>query len=112
MPDTSFVCRPVGNYRFRVRSCIGGPFRYDITDHTIRAAEARTEPFREPAFATLLRGHLQIQAGGLGEAVLQPGGSCMYPIGCGMSVKLENCDSDGAAAVGADRSDRCGADRH
>ena len=22
---------PLGDYRFRVRSCIGGPFRYDIT---------------------------------------------------------------------------------
>ena len=86
------LSRPFGNYRLRVRSCIGGPFRYDITDHTIRAAEARTDPFREPTFATLLRGHLQIRAGGLGEAVLQPGGSCMYPIGCGMSVKLENCE--------------------
>jgi hypothetical protein len=29
---------PDGNYRLRVRSCIGGPFRYDITDHPIRAA--------------------------------------------------------------------------
>ena len=66
---------PLRNYRFRARSCVGGPFRYDITDHVIRAAEARTDPFVEPTFGTLLRGHLRIQAGGLGEAALRPGDS-------------------------------------
>ena len=45
---------PLGDYRFRARSCVGGPFRYDITDHVIGAAEARTEPFGEPTFGTML----------------------------------------------------------
>jgi len=83
---------PLRNYRFRARSCVGGPFRYDITDHVIRGAEARTDPFGEPTFGTLLRGHLQVQAGPLGEAVLRPGDSFMYPSSQSMSVKLENCE--------------------
>jgi AraC-like DNA-binding protein len=83
---------PLGNYRFRARSCVGGPFRYDITDHVIRSAEARTDPFGEPTFGTLLRGHLQVQAGILGEAVLRPGDSFMYPSSQSMWVKFENCE--------------------
>ena len=83
---------PLGNYHFRARSCVGGPFRYDITDHVIRGAEARTDPFGEPTFGTLLRGHLQVQAGPLGEAVLRPGDSFMYPSSQSMSAKFENCE--------------------
>jgi AraC-like DNA-binding protein len=82
----------LSNYCFRARSCVGGPFRYMITDHVIRAAEAMIDPFGEPAFGTLLRGHLQVQTGGLGEAVLRPGDSFMYPSGQSMSVRFENCE--------------------
>src|SRR6516165_2828961 len=53
---------PARNYRFRARSCVGGPFRYDITDHLIDRAEATTNPFGEPTFGTLLKGHLHVQA--------------------------------------------------
>ena len=83
---------PLGNYHFRARSCVGGPFRYDITDHVIRGAEARTDPFGEPTFGTLLRGHLRVQAGPLGEAVLRPGDSFLYPSSQSMSAKFENCE--------------------
>jgi hypothetical protein len=58
---------PLGNYRFRSRLCVGGPFRYEITDHTIRTAQALTEPLAEPSFGALLRGHMRLQAGDLGE---------------------------------------------
>jgi hypothetical protein len=37
---------PLGDCRFRARSCVGGPFRYDITDHVIGRAQATTNPFR------------------------------------------------------------------
>jgi len=83
---------PLSNYCFRARSCVGGPFRYDITKHVIRAAEARTDPFGEPTFGTLLRGHLHIQAGSLGEAVLRPGDSFVYPSSQSMLAKYENCE--------------------
>jgi AraC-like DNA-binding protein len=101
---------PLGNYRFGVRSCVGGPFRYDITNHMIRA-EARTDPFGEPTFGTLLKGHLRIQAGGLGEAVLRPGDSFLYPSSQSMSAKYENCEiatvrlpRERTAAIAAARS--------
>ena len=83
---------PLGDYRFRARSCVGGPFRYDITDHLIGRAEATTNPFREPTFGTLLKGHLQVQAEGLGEAALRPGDSFMYPSSQRMSARFENCE--------------------
>jgi AraC-like DNA-binding protein len=108
---------PLRNYRFRARSCVGGPFRYDITDHVIRAAEALTEPFAEPTFGTLLRGHLRIQAGGLGEAALRPGDSFVYPSGRTMLAQFENCEiatvqlpRERAAAIAAARSDLAPAD--
>jgi AraC-like DNA-binding protein len=83
---------PLGSYSFRSRSCVGGPFSYDITDHLISAAEAQTEPLEEPTFGTLLRGHMQIQAGGLGEAALRPGDSFMFPSSRRISGKFENCE--------------------
>ena len=111
------MSRPIANYRFRARSCIGGPFRYEITDHTIPAAEVRIDPFGEPAFGTLLRGHLQIRAGALGEAVLRPGDSFMYPSNQGMSARFENCEvatvllpRERTAAMAATRSDLAPAD--
>ena len=103
---------PLRNYRFRARSCVGGPFRYDITDHVIRAAEARTDPFVEPTFGTLLRGHLRIQAGGLGEAALRPGDSFLFPSSQRISGRFENCEiatvrlpRERIAAVAAIRAD-------
>ena len=108
---------PLRNYRFRARSCVGGPFRYDITDHVIRAAEARTDPFVEPTFGTLLRGHLRIQAGGLGEAALRPGDSFLYPSSQTMVAQFENCEiatvrlpRERTAAIAATRSDLAPAD--
>ena len=108
---------PLGNYRFRARSCVGGPFRYDITDHVIRAAEARTDPFMEPTFGTLLRGHLRIQAGGLGVAALRPGDSFLYPSSQTMVAQFENCEiaavrlpRERTAAIAATRSDLAPAD--
>ena len=83
---------PLGDYRFRVRSCIGGPFRYDITDHVVGRAEATTNPFGEPTFGTLLKGHLHVHAGGLGEAALRPGDSFIYPSSQRMSARFENCE--------------------
>jgi len=83
---------PLYDYRFRARSCVGGPFRYDITDHVIGAAEARTEPFGEPTFGTMLRGHMRVAAGGLGEAALRPGDSFWYPSHQRMLAKFENCE--------------------
>jgi AraC-like DNA-binding protein len=110
---------PLGDYRFRARSCVGGPFRYDITDHVIRAAETRTDPFVEPTFGTLLRGHLRIQAGSLGEATLRPGDSFMYPSSQAMVAQYENCEiatvrlpRESTAAIAAARSDLAPADLH
>ena len=103
---------PLGNYRFRARSCVGGPFRYDITDHVIRAAEAMIDPFGEPAFGTLLRGHLQVQTGGLGEAALRPGDSFLFPSSQRISGRFENCEiatvrlpRERIAAIAATRTD-------
>jgi AraC-like DNA-binding protein len=108
---------PPGNYRFRARSCVGGPFRYDITDHAIRAAQAWTEPLAEPIFGTLLRGHMHVQAGGLGEAALRPGDSFMFPSSQRISGKFENCEIatvrlpwERTAAIAATRSDLAAAD--
>lgn len=82
----------LGNYRFRVRSCVGGPFHYDITDHVIGAAEARSDPLAEPTFGALLRGHMRVQAGGLGEAVLRPGDGFLFPSNQGIWGTFENCE--------------------
>jgi AraC-like DNA-binding protein len=102
---------PLGDYRFRARSCVGGPFRYDVTDHVIDAAEARTDPFGEPTFGTLLKGHLHVQAGSLGEAALRPGDSFIYPSDRRMSARFENCEiatvqlpRERTAAIAATRS--------
>jgi len=103
---------PLGNYRFRARSCVGGPFHYDITDHVIGAAEARTEPLAEPTFGALLRGHMRVQAGGLGEAALLPGDSFLFPSNHCISGRFENCEiatvrlpRERVAAIAATRSD-------
>jgi len=91
---------PLGNYRFRARSCVGGPFRYEITDHVIGAAEARAEPLEEPTFGALLRGHMRVQAGGMGEAALRPGDSFLFPSRQYISGRFENCE---IATVGLPR---------
>ena len=111
------MSRPIANYRFRARSCIGGPFRYDITDHLIGRAEATTNPFGEPTFGTLLKGHLHVQAEGLGEAALRPGDSFRYPSSQRMSARFENCEvatvllpRERTAAMAATRSDLAPAD--
>lgn len=103
---------PPENYRFRARSCVGGPFRYDITDHVISAAEARAEPLEEPSFGALLRGHMRVQAGGRGEAALRPGDSFLFPSSQRITGKFENCEiatvripRERIAAIAATRSD-------
>jgi AraC-like DNA-binding protein len=83
---------PLGNYRFRSRLCVGGPFRYEITDHTIRTAQALTEPLAEPSFGALLRGHMRLQAGDLGEVALRPGDSFLFPSSQRISGEFENCE--------------------
>jgi AraC-like DNA-binding protein len=105
------LSRPFAKYRFRARSCVGGPFRYDITDHVIGAAEARTDPLEEPTFGTLLRGHMHVQVGDLGEAALRPGDSFMFPSSQRITGKFENCEiatvrlpRDRTAAIAATRS--------
>jgi AraC-like DNA-binding protein len=82
---------PPGDYRFRSRSCVGGPFRYTITDHVVGRAEATTDPFGEPTFGTLLKGRMQVHAGRLGEAALRPGDSFLHPSSQPMSSEFENC---------------------
>jgi AraC-like DNA-binding protein len=103
---------PLGNYRFRARSCVGGPFRYDITDHTVRAADARSDPLEEPTFGALLRGRMRVQAGGLGEAALRPGDSFLFPSSQRISGRFENCEiatvrlpRERIAAIAATRTD-------
>jgi AraC-like DNA-binding protein len=105
------LSRPLRTYRFRSRSCVGGPFRYDVTDHVIGAAEARTDPLEEPTFGTLLRGQMRVQAGGLGEAALRQGDSFMFPSSQRISGEFENCEiatvrlpRDRTAAIAATRS--------
>jgi AraC-like DNA-binding protein len=103
---------PLSNYRFRSRLCVGGPFRYEITDHTVRTAEASTDPLEEPSFGALFRGHMRLQAGGLGEAALRPGDSFLFPSSQRISGEFENCEiatvrlpRERIAAIAATRSD-------
>jgi AraC-like DNA-binding protein len=103
---------PPGNYRFRARACVGGPFRYEITDHMVRAVDARAEPLEEPTFGALLRGRMQVQAGGLGEAALRPGDSFLFPSSQRITGTFENCEiatvrlpRERIAAIAATRSD-------
>ena len=102
---------PRGNYRFRARASVGGPFRYDITDHVIDVAEARTDPLAEPTFGTLIRGRMRLQAGGQGEAALRQGDSFMFPSDRRISGRFENCEiatvrlpRERTAAIAAARS--------
>jgi len=83
---------PPRNYRFRSRLCVGGPFRYEITDHVVHAAQAITEPLEEPTFGALLRGRVRVQVGGLGEAALRPGDCFLFPSSQRISGRFENCE--------------------
>jgi AraC-like DNA-binding protein len=103
---------PARNYRFRARSCVGGPFRYDITDHVIGAAEASAGPLEEPTFGALLRGHMRVRAGSLGEAALRPGDSFLFPSSQRIWGIFKNCEiatvrlpQERIAAIAATRND-------